>query len=105
MNERGFDALVAAALSGQRQIRGKLSDTTGLCALGVLYDTLYPRNMRGGLEANEDDVVSSFELSREASKCPDCEAILTEASMLVHLNDVHEWDFLTIARKLREITQ
>ena len=33
--------------------------------------------------------------------CPACHDLrYGEASLLVHLNNDHEWDFLTIARKL-----
>ena len=95
MNDRAREALVAAGLKGVRQIKGALYDPRGgRCAMGVIQ------------EAGAWDV----SLRRPLDGCPECGAkhqtyhasmpIRTEEDLIIHLNNDHGWDFLTIARKV-----
>jgi hypothetical protein len=91
MNQRSADALMRAALDGVRQIVGNYTDGRGgYCAMGVIQ-----RN--AGFVHDES-------LSRYARVCPECGPFKipfhTERDLIIHLNDHHHWDFLTIARKL-----
>jgi hypothetical protein len=101
MNERGAEVLEAAAMKGTKQIKGRRSDgLDGYCALGIL-DAARTRNVR-----------QEFGLTTPVSGCPECGAmvhpgpynpgmpIADEDSLIAHLNNDHDWDFLTIARKL-----
>ena len=35
--------------------------------------------------------------------CPHCDMRCTEVGLIIHCNDLHQWDFLTIARKLEHL--
>ena len=91
MNDKAREALVAAALSGVKQIKFALQDSDGgRCANGVLMEActgVAPHQINwttfnpsrfwewGGLSLKEEDEI-------------------------VHANNVLGWDFLTIARKI-----
>jgi hypothetical protein len=104
MNERGLDALVQAALAGQKQIFGSMNDRRGgLCALGVLAQAAGVLDEPIGHRFSV--IAAAYDL-HGARKCPLSECSrrdpwrMSEAELIVHLNDHHRWDFLTIARKL-----
>lgn len=101
MNDVARNKLVQAQLDGVNQIRYHYSKSDGKCAMGVL-----------GFRVN-DNVVQRSQLFKEYGfnfddvgymklSCPgECGKRFTlEADLVVHLNDDHEWDFLTIARKM-----
>jgi len=91
MNQRGRDALRAAGLAGVRQITGILSDRHGgLCALGVLAKAA----------GREDSLSKAFDLDRMAC-CHLCTVgAMRESSLLAHMNDWHDLDFLGLAEKM-----
>ena len=99
MNTKAREALVAAALSGRPQIRGRYHREDGLgdCALGILHE-LDPSHtlLICGVENH-----AAIGLTDTPVKCPveGCQRRLREVGLVAHLNDEHEWDFLTIARK------
>lgn len=81
MNDRAREALVAAALSGVKQIKGAFADDDGgRCALGVLIDAWQKDN---ALPIDEWAEISAG-----------------DAKLIQDANDILEWDFLTIARKI-----
>lgn len=99
MNEKAIAALVDAAMRGVRQIRYRLNDNQGgFCAVGVIsaanaqWSGMYDKRFHG---------------------CPFCGIlndayykmpIHSEAVLIIHLNNDHEWDFLTIARKMESLS-
>ncbi len=88
--EQVSELLVAAALRGQRQIKGLTRDEKGgLCAMGVLIDALPGKWCSLG------------EMHFKPGKHAYLEYDLTpeEMSRIVDMNDKHGMDFLTIARK------
>lgn len=102
MNERGVEVLVAAAMRGQKQARGGFYDEQGgMCAGAVLAEALgltvkYRTGwVKPALEAVEEiyDLHGRFQ-------CPLCKESRVGVKIIVHLNDHHQADFLTIARKL-----
>ena len=98
MNEQAREALVSASLQGVRQIRGIFwNGKGGYCALGVLAKSL-------GLEGSRIEpwykTEHGAELSQERLQCPACNFMGVESLVISHMNDDHEFDFLTIARKL-----
>jgi hypothetical protein len=97
MNERGVEELMAAGLAGRRQITGRLHDpdTDGVCALGAL-------GVRPEMTYEQVGKIEDLcGVSRTAKRsCPECGLISTEEQIIVHLNDVHRQDFISIARKL-----
>lgn len=92
MNEKGVEVLVNAALKGLPQdFSGGLGQKgKALCAVRRLAS-----------EAGTASVLSLYGLRREVS-CPmGCKGWRRgELGMVVHLNDFHKADYLTIARKL-----
>lgn len=97
MNDQGREALVQAALRGVRQIRAKFADEHGgRCALGVLADAagLNP------LVEPWSDTERAYGLDLTKQPCALCGFMGTESQTIAHLNDIHELDFLTIARKV-----
>jgi hypothetical protein len=107
MNQRGRDALVAAALAGQRQIVGTMSDGHGgLCAMGVLAAAARVLDAKTGhrfaVVATLYDLNDAliYECAEAACRRWGPPVKMSEADLVVHLNDHHRWDFLTIARKL-----
>ena len=99
MDQRAIDALVEAGLNNRLQIFGALRRGAGACAMGVIL----------GAEAEKRELLWLTVEPRWASwsdpqvSCPHCEQYGTEAWLIVHCNDVHQWDFLTIARKLEHL--
>ena len=100
MNEQAREALLTAAMNGTPQIKGNLRDLKGgFCAMGVLCDTF-------GL----DNLAVDAGLNQMVDGCPECGAttqtwhagnlIATETSLVIHFNNDHGFDFLTIARKM-----
>lgn len=92
MNAEAAEKLVQAALTGVRQItEGYADDDGGRCAAGVL-----------GYRAEKFDEALDAEYALGGPcLCPACGSELScERALIIHLNDTHEWDFLTIARKL-----
>ena len=105
MNQRAVDALVGAAMRGVPQIKDKFGDDAGgRCVMGVLLDSAGMLEQTGRLRAECTiyDIMGMFGLSYDAVECPECgvECHAGEDDLLMHLNDTHEWDFLSIARKL-----
>jgi hypothetical protein len=94
MNERGREALRAAALAGVPQSFGILYDGKARCGLGVLADeaarnqVLYTPE-RYGLHSEPFCGICGMEWRSES-----------EAALVVHLNDTHRLDFLGIAEKM-----
>ena len=88
MRQRAKDVLRAAALSGVRQLRGKMFDAQGgRCAAGLLVD-LCPEELTHLLHA-------------PATTCELCgQPMRSEGYLMLHLNDWHALDFLAIAEKL-----
>jgi hypothetical protein len=101
MNERAVEVLVKAALGGVPQARGKYVSGRKVCALGAL-------GFRGpGQQPNQDvlALAREFGLRTDRVACPLCDEAEfrvhgDEASIVMHMNDDHGADFLTIARKL-----
>ena len=103
MNKLAKDILMAAAMRGQKQTYEMYEDEEGLCALGVL-----------GFRFNQSDAAREGLKKRFALRsnvedvaCPECgrsgeerAAAAQQISLLVHLNDDHRFDFLTIANKM-----
>jgi hypothetical protein len=99
MNEKAVEVLVDAALRGVPQARGSFVSGEARCALGVLgeamglsmvSETFYPCALS-----------AHYEMRFHRMRCPVChKEQFAEDRLVAHLNDAHEWDFLTIARKL-----
>ena len=93
MNDLGKDRLVEAALNGVPQITGRYATEAGFCALGVL-----------GIREEEMGVgqfCAKYGLSMARINCLTCNrSFLHEFDLVIHMNDDHGMDFLTIARKL-----
>ena len=103
MNEKAAEVLVSAALAGVSQTTGVFVSGRARCALGVLGEA-------AGLNLEfvsdyPSEIFDLYEL-RARRACPACSACSDvppfphEAALIVHLNDGHGWDFLTIARKV-----
>jgi len=94
MNERAREVLVKAALDGVPQWFRGVPTTAGdraKCAVIALSDAI-PVNA---------DIYTAYDLSRTPQRCSVCDWSATdEALLLIHLNDTHRFDFLTIARKV-----
>ena len=104
MNRKAYDLLVAAALRGQKQAYGQYEDEDGgLCALGVL-------GWRRAMPASSLEEEMQFARAcaqrvglyrSPLTACPECASTrTTETNLLIHLNDDHKFDFLTIANKM-----
>ncbi len=78
MNDNGTGALVAAALADAPQIRGAMRTARGRCAFTVIVDAAAAAGQTAQRWADLSD---------------------QECREIVVANDVHRWDFLTIARK------
>lgn len=104
MNEKGHGALVKAGLDGVPQAFGKIMDGEKRCAFGVLGDSLgVPLTTNTSISDREmDPVFDEYDISAGSPRqCPECgEELTSECSLIIHLNDTHKFDFLTIARKL-----
>lgn len=104
MNTKAREALVAAALSGRLQITGRFHREgvdAGDCALGILHELDPPHNPLCCSRTALSPANHVIGLSNTKHGCPvkGCTVYIGEASLVVHLNDQHKWDFLTIARK------
>lgn len=91
MNDRAREALVAAALQGVRQIKGKLHDGKGgHCAYGIIHLDLHQGNEQAALEC-----------VGQLTGAPHCKLRVEYLAdfEIVAANDTRGWDFLTIARK------
>jgi hypothetical protein len=108
LTEKGREVLVEAALRGHPQSKGQLHSDTGDCALGVLHRH-YHQEM--GTETDRklrwchqpiDELVNAEYLTPFSGKvtCVVCGDRPRTLHPVAHYNDVHEWDFLTIACKL-----
>ena len=94
MNEEAREALVAAEMRGQRQIKDRFNSGDGLCALGVL-------GWREGQAFLDDFLKPHWGFSSNRLQCPFCERVVLEETRLVaHFNDDHDFSFLDIARKM-----
>ena len=89
MNERARNALISASMAGVKQIKGSLRDTEGgMCALGVMREAAGV-NFSIILNWNEYCYLLKWaEMDGE------------EFDLIAEANDILEWDFLTIARKI-----
>ena len=92
MNDEAREILVAAALRGHRQVRGKLHDSAaaeGECALGVLHLAAHQGERNHALACcNGGEVLTMYDISHD------------EMSQILQMNDHDGADFLTIARKV-----
>jgi hypothetical protein len=94
MNDKGREALVKAALDGVEQTFGAFMQDEKRCAVGVLMEA-------AGNPQFLSAVNVSFDLRDGPQACPACdESGWSEMNLIMHLNDAHRFDFLTIARKL-----
>lgn len=94
MKDIAREILIQAGLTGVKQIFGNFHDgSSGYCALGVLgYDN--------GDYLNHALLDQKYGLIAPAF-CPECGILAgMEFELIAHLNDSHEFDFLTIARKM-----
>ena len=95
MNAKGREVLIAAALAGVRQVRHMEYDGEGgYCGLGVLAKAAGTTGL---------DMLDLYDLEGDMV-CPLCPhthmAEGPEFTMVAHLNDYHELDFLGIANKM-----
>lgn len=105
MNHEQAETLRGAWMRGVPQAFGRLEGPgEALCAVGVLSTLPYARMVN--LE------------QRAITKCPECGAndtwtsmdrswripIRNEITLIIHYNNDHHFDFLTIANKLEEVT-
>ena len=93
MNDKAREALVAAALTGVKQIKNRLDDgKTGRCAMGVLYESV-------GLDLHwnlfDKDMYGKIMRARRKLGLTGMECL-----EIMDANDNLGWDFLTIARKI-----
>jgi hypothetical protein len=111
MNERAAAALVDAAMRGVRQIKGHLDDPYGgRCAGGVVIEAIFgPIDVR--TLWNADCIRMIAPLFTERDTCPhECGwkvgrrifLLPKEWTVMVHMNNDHDDDFLKIARTLGE---
>jgi len=101
LTDEARDALVDAALRGVEQCFGKARDAEARCAMGAITEAL------NGIPGWTDRLRYRIFLPDDVIECPadglygPCwRRFPRSAPILVHLNDFHHWDFLTIARKL-----
>jgi len=102
------ELLVAATLRGHPQRFFGMHSTpliSGDCAAGVLHLSLH-ETQEQALACQDPfyEVIKAFQLD-QPSVCPLCSSIgfsttFNLGNLIVHLNDTHGFDFLTIARKL-----
>lgn len=94
------DMLREAALKGVPQIKGTYQDGFGYCAMGIIRFHLATLAQ-----------IAAYDELRTMGVVHSCPApnrfcrymtYATEEAIIVHLNDQHGWDFLTIANKLEE---
>lgn len=102
MNEQGAEVLVQAALQGRSHGRRAYRDpdTGARCAMGFLAEAAGVGVSRKHLERPLNEL---YDLRRDLDmSCPDgCGlGFSDEECLIIHLNDEHEWDLLSIARKL-----
>lgn len=92
MNGKAVEVLVGAAMRGEKQAFGAFRVGDAICAYEALRRAPRPRYAHTG---------TFFALSKERCACPECGIVqYNEQSLIFHLNDNHQCDFLTIARKL-----
>jgi hypothetical protein len=97
VNELGREKLVAAALKGVKQIKGDYYRDGGFCAMGVLgVDN--PNDARDEFAVCDEYGIDYRAVGRVCEVCQ--ERVGTELCLIIHLNDYHDMDFLTIARKV-----
>ena len=95
MNEAAREKLIRAQMAGVEQVKGRLGEGKALCAIGVLL------NWENWRMAHWKDLETRWGVSfSQAVPCPECGERRREANLIAHLNDEHEFDFLTIARKM-----
>ena len=101
MNERAREVLVKAALDGVKQVRGSYVTGTAMCALGVLAHALCGNADVVQVGEQEFSEATGISFAISAQECPACGKVRSsEFALIYHLNDEHELDFLTIARKV-----
>jgi len=102
LTDEAREALVQAALRGTEQCFGHVRDGDARCAMGAITEAL------NGIPGWSDRVRPRVFVRGPMVTCPatahdgaPCgRQFLRSPSLLVHLNDSHRWDFLTIATKL-----
>lgn len=102
MNEKGVEVLVQAAMRGVKQIKNHLSDGQGgMCANGVLISALGRGQLTNPDQWRKYQQEYGISLETDPRTCQLCyRDFQSEAGHIAHLNDYHDMDFLTIARKL-----
>ena len=94
MNQHGRDVLRKAAMDGIPQIKGHIATPDGYCAFGVLEKAMIESSTNLWL-------TDLYSLSYEAVVCPVCNVSSHgESNLIMHLNDLHDMDFLGIAEKM-----
>jgi len=106
LTQEQADALIDAAMRGVRQIKGTFEDEFGgRCAIGAMFpsgESMYTPVAACpfcGATQTWTGVATSM------GQAPPSSEMLTlplrdVTALVIHLNNDHEWDFLTIARKL-----
>src|SRR6267143_1577218 len=108
MNERGVEALVVAAIKGVTQVFGSYGGmNNSACAVGVLHAALghhvferEPHEVAEAFGLTWCDSANNPTKPCEGTRCPECGISYCGYHTIVHLNDNHRADFITIARKL-----
>ena len=101
MDQRAIDALVAAGLNNRLQAFGVRKQGEGACAMWVIQAAEDKEAEEAGSQWTlEPRWVSCSGLQ---VFCPHCGTYYTEEQLIIHCNDAHRWDFLTIARKLEHL--
>lgn len=111
LNDLGRQILVDAALKGRHQIYSKLHSGTGSCALGQFHLAKHDYDeMKAIMCQSLQCVFNAYEEvglvgKEQCCVCTICEnnenpLLFNEKDLILHLNDVHQLDFLTIARKV-----
>lgn len=95
MNDLARETLIQAGLTNVPQAFGYFRDGKAKCALGVLGfgEFMFNPQFRDLCERYDLDVEQEI-------KCLECSVSCNEFSLLMHYNDSHHFDFLTIARKM-----
>ena len=112
MFEKAVEVLVQAALAGHRQILGLLHDRTALqgeCVVGLFLLAFNKWNRDLALSCSAPDkygeALRAYGFREIIDQCPECGIYEKRpGSLVIHWNDFHKWDFLTIARKLESLS-
>lgn len=105
MNQAAKDALIAASLRGQKQAVGKLGTPADeMCAMGVIGYALYG-DVQASLKNFNLPCFPKLDQEYVNNNVVAClhacgSYLYGEQALVMHLNDTHKDDFLTIANKM-----